>query len=109
MEVKVQASQDVFVQFTEEQMNKLGMKIGDKFSIEEKDGSILLTPFAKVDIYLGELSREVLEFIIRMSCDQDISVNEVINNILKEMIENSIINEVTKEMIEKQEEDVNES
>ena len=86
MEVKVQASQDVFVQFTEEQMNKLGMNIGDKFSVEEKDGSILLTPFTKVDINLGELSREVLELIIHMSCEQDVSVNEVINNILKEMI-----------------------
>ena len=38
----IQRSEDCFVQFTNEELTKLGIKEGDKFSWEEDNGSILL-------------------------------------------------------------------
>lgn len=40
-----------------------------------------------VEIDLGEFSREQLEHLIQQSCEQDVSVNVVIENILKNFME----------------------
>lgn len=88
MNIKLQPSNDSFVQFTEDQMQELNIKQGDKFSITVNDnGSILLAPYKTLEVELGELSREVLESLIQISCEKDISCNEVVSDILRFMIE----------------------
>ena len=78
---------DVCVKFTEDELAKLNIKQGDKFSIKETDEGILLEKFATVDIDLSECSREILEFLIQESCDKDVSVNEVISEALDKGLE----------------------
>ena len=51
------------------------------------DNSFIMTPFAKIDIDLADFSRESLENLISLSVEKDISVNEVINQILESYIE----------------------
>jgi hypothetical protein len=83
----VEPTGDVCVKFTEEELAQLNIKQGDKFSIKETDGGILLEKFSTVDINLSELGRELLEFLIQESCDKDISVNEVISYLLEKGLE----------------------
>jgi bifunctional DNA-binding transcriptional regulator/antitoxin component of YhaV-PrlF toxin-antitoxin module len=66
-----------------EELAKLNIKQGDKFSIKETDGGILLEKFSTIDINLSELNREILEFLIQESCDKDISINDVISDLLE--------------------------
>ena len=74
---------DVCVKFTEDELAQLNIKQGDKFSIKETDEGVLLQRFDTVDINLSELDRELLEFLIQESCYKDISINEVISNLLE--------------------------
>lgn len=83
----VEPTGDVCVKFTEDELEQLNIKQGDKFSIEEADGGIVLKKFATVDIDLSECSREILEFLIQESCDKDVSINEVISDLLERGLE----------------------
>ena len=83
----IEPTGDVCVKFTEDELDKLNIKQGDKFSIKEQDGGILLEKFATIDINLSELGRELLEFLIQESCDKDVSINEVISDLLEKGLE----------------------
>lgn len=79
----IQRSEDLFVQFTPEELKELNVKEGDKFSWHlTEDGGIALKKFETIDIDLSDFNRDVLEFIIAESCEKDISVNEVIQTFL---------------------------
>lgn len=79
---KVQRSEELYVQFTDEELEALNIKAGDKFSWEVEDNSLVFKKFASLDVDISEWSREVLEMLIVESVEKDISVNEVICNIL---------------------------
>jgi hypothetical protein len=84
---KIEPTNDVCIKFTDEELAELKLETGTKFTIEALDnGSIQLTPFAKMEIDLSELSRDVLEQLIINSCEQDKSVNDVISDIFKLLI-----------------------
>jgi len=83
----VEPTGDVCVKFTEEELEQLNIKQGDKFSIKETDDGILLQKFATIELDLWEFKRGILEFLIQESCEKDISVNEVISNIFERIIE----------------------
>jgi len=84
---KLQRSEDVFIQFTDDELQELNIKPNDKFTVKAfDDGSFTLTKFANIEIDLSEFDRETLEHIIQISCDEDISVNEVISNILEKFV-----------------------
>ena len=84
MTKKLQTREEYFIQFSDEEMLDLGMEKGQKFTVKTLfDGSIKLVPFAELEIDLDEFSREELISILNESCDEDISVNEVISNWLK--------------------------
>ena len=83
----VEPTGDVCVKFTEDELAKLNIKQGDKFSVKETDEGIVLEKFSTLDIDLAEVEREVLEFLIQESCDKDISINEIISDILEKVVE----------------------
>ncbi len=85
----VQRSEECFVQFTEDELAQLNIKAGDKFSCEIDDGGILLKKYATLDLDISEWSRNVLEMLIAESVEQDVSVNEVICNIVSKFIKES--------------------
>ena len=82
----VQRSEDCFVQFTDEELLELNIKAGDKFSCSIENDSVVLKKFETIDIDLSEWSREILEMLISKSVEEDISINEVISNILEQML-----------------------
>lgn len=92
---KLIQSEDCYVQFTDEEMSQLNIQPGDKFNVKHHDdGSILLEKFVPIDIYLEEFDKETLIHLIKMSIENDCTVSETINDILKEVIQQ---NEFLKE------------
>lgn len=85
---KVLEKKELYIQFSEEEMQELGWEEGQKlsFKFDEKTKAITLEPFVKMDIDISEWPREILEFLIGESCDRDISVNEVINETLSKFL-----------------------
>ena len=86
---KVLEKKDLYIQFSEEEMEELGWKEGQKlsFKFDEKTKAITLEPFVKMEIEISDWPREILEFLVGESCDRDISVNEVINETLLKFID----------------------
>jgi hypothetical protein len=83
----LQPTNDLFLQFTEEEIQELGWEPNQKLQIiPHDDGSFEVKPFVKVEIDTSEWSKEILEMIVNKSLDEDISCNDVINNLLKEFI-----------------------
>lgn len=95
---KVEPTNDVCVKFTEEEMEKLNISPGDKFTVHLEDGGILLKKFVKIEIDMSDWSREMLEDLIDVSCKEDISINEVISNAIKKNIPEDMAEENGLEM-----------
>jgi len=76
--------EEYYIQFTDEEMAELNMEPGQKFTCDLEDGGLKLTPFAKIELEMGDWPKELLEFLIQESCEKDISVNDVICNVLEE-------------------------
>ena len=83
----IEPTGDVCVKFTEDELAQLNIKQGDKFSIKETDNGVLLEKFDTIELNLSEFSREIMEHLIQESCEKDISVNEVMSNILEQVID----------------------
>lgn len=85
---KVVPTNDVYIQFTDEEIQEFGWEKGQKFEFKTlEDGSVQLVPFVKMEIDMKDWSIEVLQSLIKQSCDEDISINDVIINRLKKVLE----------------------
>ena len=83
----IHKKEDYYIQFTDEEMKELDIKPGDKFSWEIENEGIALKKYVSLEIDLSEFDKDTLICLIQASCDQDISVNEVIVNALEAIIE----------------------
>lgn len=86
MKVTVQEERVQFIEIPDEIMEQLGLKEGDSLSIEERDGSLILTPYARIEINMDEMDRASLERLIQISCEKNISCNQVIEDLLRDFI-----------------------
>ena len=84
----VKVKEDYYIEFTDEELAALKMEKGQKFSCKVEDGALKLEPFVKMEIEIGNWEREILEMLIEESCERDVSVNQVINDLLEEVIKN---------------------
>lgn len=86
---KVLEKKELYIQFSDEEMQELGWEEGQKlsFKFDKETRAITLEPFVKMDIDISEWPREILEFLVGESCDRDISVNEIISETLLKFIE----------------------
>jgi hypothetical protein len=83
---------DVYIQFTDEEIKEFGWEKGQKLECQaHEDGSFKLVPYVKMELDLEEWPIEIVYMLVRESCEQDISVNDVINNLLKEALKNDPI------------------
>ena len=87
----IQSFVEYGVKFTDEECEKLQIKEGDKFSIETLDDGILLKKYDILELNLEEFSRESLEFLIKESCEKNITISEVIESVLDNFVKNKDI------------------
>lgn len=82
----IQTRPEFFIQFSEEECAELNIQEGEKFSVREMNGEIRLERFSTMEFDLSELPRETLETLISESCEKDVSINEIIGDILKKAV-----------------------
>jgi hypothetical protein len=83
---KIEPTGDLCIKFTEDELLSLGLQENDKLSCKIDNNSILLQKYETLELDLSEFDRDKLEFLILESCKKDISVSEVISNILEKTI-----------------------
>jgi bifunctional DNA-binding transcriptional regulator/antitoxin component of YhaV-PrlF toxin-antitoxin module len=89
---------DVYLQLTNEEIAELGWEPGQKLEFKlHDDGSVEIRPYAKVELDMAEWPREMLELLIKESCEKDISVNDVVGDLLKESLKNYPVEQTTKQ------------
>jgi len=82
MTKKLLEKKDLYIEFTDEELASLGLEKNQRLSIQTKDDSIVIKPWVKVDFDISSCSREVLELLISRSLEKDMTVNDVIVDIL---------------------------
>lgn len=87
---KIQKQEELFIQFTPEEIESFGWEPNQKFTITEEDGNIILIPHVKVEIDLDEFSKQELIALVDQSCERDVSMNDLIAEILVEASERII-------------------
>jgi len=85
----IKVKEDYYIDFTDEELTALKMEKGQKYTCEIEDGALKLIPYEKVELEIGSWEREILEMLIQESCERDVSVNEVISDILEDVIKKS--------------------
>lgn len=80
-------SEELYIQFTPEELAELGWQEGDKFSWKVEDGSVKLTKYANLELDMTDWPVELLHRLIKDSIEQDVSINELIIEILTKQIE----------------------
>ena len=86
---KVQEKKELFLQFSEEEMQEMGWEENQKLSLkfDEDTKAITLEPFVKMELDITEWPVEILQFLVGESCERDIPVNEIINETLLKFID----------------------
>lgn len=80
-ECKVEKREDYFVQLPDD----LPYKEGQKFSVKQyEDGSFILNPYKEVEL---DLDDDLFLSLAKMAHEKDITLNDLVNEILKERIE----------------------
>jgi hypothetical protein len=89
MKKTLEPTGDMMIRFTEDELSELNIKQGDKFDfVPQADGSIKLDKYVDLELDMAEWPRELLEMLIKRSCEQDVSINEIIINLLEGYINN---------------------
>ena len=91
MKKTLESTGDMMIRFTEDELSQLNIKEGDKFDfVPQADGSIKLDKYVNLELDMAEWPREVLELIVKQSCEKDVSVNEVIISLLEEYLSENL-------------------
>lgn len=87
MKKQLEPTGDMMISFTDEELAELNIKGGDKFDVKpQMDGSIKLEKYVDLELDMTDWPVEVLQMIIKKSCEQDVTVNEVLIEILEQAV-----------------------
>jgi hypothetical protein len=87
MKKALQPTGDMMIAFTEDELKQLNIKEGDKFDFKlQDDGSVKLDKYVDLELDMQDWPREVLEMLVKRSCESDVSVNEILMEILEKAI-----------------------
>ena len=89
LEKELQVREEAYLEFSDEEMSQLGLKKGDKFTWElQADGGVFLRKWKKVEIDFSEFSKEELMALVVHSVENNCTVSESLNSILKDYLSN---------------------
>jgi len=90
----IQTREEDYIQFDDEEIAELGLKQGDEFEVKPTgDGGYIFKKMEEIELDLNEFPREILELLIKKSCEQNVSVNIIIRDALKLFIKNNPISD----------------
>lgn len=83
---KVEKKEEYYLTFTDEELSQLGLKEGDKFDWEIQKEGVFLKKWTSIDFEIQDWSKETLLFLIEESLEKNLTINEVIVNILEDVV-----------------------
>lgn len=84
----VKSREELYIDFTDEELAALNIEKGDKFSIIPQDNGFLLQKYAELEIDLSEWTKADLINLIHRSIDNDQTIEETIEEIITDIVEN---------------------
>lgn len=88
MKKALEPTGDMMIRFTEDELLELNIKEGDKFDFKpQEDGSVKLEKYVDLELDMEDWPIEILQMLVKQSCERDVSVNEIIIEILEKAIE----------------------
>jgi hypothetical protein len=85
---EIKTREESYLEFTDEEMQEFGLKRGDKFTWKpQDDGSIFLEKWKSIEIDFEDFSKEELFGLISHSVENNCTINDSINTLLKEYID----------------------
>lgn len=82
----IKSREECYIEFTDEEMKVLNISPGDKFTWKIQENGVMLEKHVPVELNLESWDKETLLFLIQESCNKDISVNDVIVEILEKYV-----------------------
>lgn len=83
----VKEKKELYIEFSDEEIKELGWKENQKLSMTlTENGAISIQPYVEVEIDISNYPKEILQWLIQESVEKDISVNEVICNVIESYI-----------------------
>lgn len=73
---------EVCIKFTDEELEALKIKQGDKFSCILQEDGVLLKKYETIELDLSEFSKEVLIMLIQESIKTNLPIEDVLENII---------------------------
>lgn len=83
----IKSKTEYFIDFTDEELESLNIKKGDKFSVDANENEIILKKYESIEIDLSEFSKESLIKIINEANEKDITISEYFETILTNFID----------------------
>jgi hypothetical protein len=84
----IQSREEYFIQLTDEEVAELGLKQGDEFDVSPTDdGGFFFKKLEEIELDFNEFPREILEFLIKESCEKNVPVNKIIRDALKAFLD----------------------
>lgn len=83
---KVEKKEEYYLTFTNEELSQLGLKEGDKMDWEIREDGVFLKKWTSIDLELQDWSKEILLFLIQESIEKNLTINEVIVNVLEDVV-----------------------
>jgi hypothetical protein len=84
---QIKKRETLFIEFSEEEMEELGISVKDKFVVKTENDNIVLEKFKTIEIDLEEFSKEDLMYIIEYAHEKDITFEDAFSEILKEVVD----------------------
>lgn len=85
---KIKSKEDFYIEFSDEELEQLDMKKGDKFSWKlNDDGSVTMEKHKEIELDLDEFSKEDLINLILHSREHDCTIEESITILLEKSLE----------------------
>lgn len=78
----VKEKRDLYIEFSEEEMQELGWKENQKLSLDLEGNGIVIKPWVNVEIDTSNWPKEIFEMLVQMSLEQDKTVNDVIVDLI---------------------------
>lgn len=82
----VKEKRELYIEFSEEEIQELGWKDNQKLSLDQEGNSIVIKPWVSVEIDTSEWPKEVFEMLVQMSLEQEKTVNEIIVDLITKVV-----------------------
>jgi hypothetical protein len=87
----VKTREEAYIDFSDEEMQELNLKKGDKFEWTDLgDGSFKLEKWVEMELDIEDFPIEVLWMLIKHSFDNDCTMNETFNELLTKAMEEEL-------------------